>query len=470
MKALILCSALIATVAGCWPKGDASALEAAALRTPYDASLIDKDIAFHEGRVARDPQGAIGWSQLAGAYLKRSKESDSLPHALLAEFAAKKSLSLRRRGNIGAARRIVQAMMEQHRFADSLLAVDDALKVLPGDPAAIRLKGDVLLELGRYHDLLELTEAHSKAFNEPGGWALMARLADAQGQQATSVSLLAQAYEKVSTNPNMPADTVAWFAIKLGTELAKTGQRDDAKRRFDEALALYPRSYKAMLGLAHLAFTGGDYRSTVDWTRRVEDIAQSMEGRALRGDALVRLGKVKEGKAWLDSVHILADQPMPRLSLAMGTRLHPSWTIDGGSGGQVLNGIEIGPSVGGHSHDRLLALFFCDHDTMPLHALEVALRDSEVRQDPWAHATLAYACLKNNMLPRANLEAERALNTGNRDPELLRIAIKVKVACGDLTEARDIWRSVDKSTLDPVALSCLDMSLKTRDASPRHGS
>src|SRR5579862_2490226 len=66
---------------------------------PFDPLQKDRDVAFHEGRVKRDPKGAIGWAMLSGAYVNRSRESDSYADAVKGEMAARRSLALRTKGN-----------------------------------------------------------------------------------------------------------------------------------------------------------------------------------------------------------------------------------------------------------------------------------------------------------------------------------------------------------------------------------
>jgi len=86
MKSIFAIISLAALAAGCSPVITAGAREAG--RVPYDPTLVSKDIAFHEGRVAVDPGGALGFSFLSAAYLKRSKEIDSTLDAQKSEMAA----------------------------------------------------------------------------------------------------------------------------------------------------------------------------------------------------------------------------------------------------------------------------------------------------------------------------------------------------------------------------------------------
>src|SRR5437764_581350 len=55
-------------------------------------------------------------------------------------------------------------------------------------------------------------------------------------------------------------------------------------------------------------------------------------------------------------------------------------------------------------YDRELALFYCNHDRELPKALELAQRDLTLRQDIFAHDTLAWALVKNGRAKEAEAE------------------------------------------------------------------
>src|SRR5689334_10658802 len=95
-----------------------------ASRMPYDATQAQKLVAFHAARVRRDPEGAIGYALLAGAYLQRGRETGDVADAVKAEQAARRSLKIRERGNAQALSLLASSLLTQHRFREALAAAE----------------------------------------------------------------------------------------------------------------------------------------------------------------------------------------------------------------------------------------------------------------------------------------------------------------------------------------------------------
>src|SRR5579862_6934110 len=147
----------------------------------YDAARKDREVSFHEGRVRRDPGGAIGWSMLSGAYLARARENDSYVDATRSESAARKSLSLRLKGNLGGQTRLINALLQEHRFLDALSVCEKALSLWGHEASLTQLHADILIELGRYDEALKVIKGVPDAFEGPSGKAVIAHLASIQG-------------------------------------------------------------------------------------------------------------------------------------------------------------------------------------------------------------------------------------------------------------------------------------------------
>jgi tetratricopeptide (TPR) repeat protein len=85
---------------------------------------------------------------------------------------------------------------------------------------------------------------------------------------------------------------------------------------------------------------------------------------------------------------------------------------------------------------RELALFYCNHDRNLPQALELARQDLTVRQDIYAHDTLAWALFKNGQLEEAAMEMREALRLGTKDASLLYHAGLIAHRLGRKAEAR----------------------------------
>lgn len=257
----------------------------------YDPAKIDGEIAFHEGRVARDPGGAIGWGFLSGAYLARSRESDSDAFAWKAEDAARKSLALRTRRNEATWMKLVQSLLEQHRFRDAMAETEKGLATFGDNVPLKREKADILVELGDLDGaaaiLARLPMSNGGLENAP----IAARIASLRGDHDRAIALYESAMSGVSANSATPQAGIAWYLTKIATERETKGDLDGAKRDYDESLRLFPRSYKAWLGEARVATKRKQYADVLKACDQVGGIAYSLDAVAMRADARKALGE-----------------------------------------------------------------------------------------------------------------------------------------------------------------------------------
>ncbi len=110
---------MLVAAAGCQARGhgpEATAVPELALR--------DRDIAFYEDRVRRDPASALDCAQLAGLYLARARETGDHQDLHRAEAAARRSLAGRWRRNGKAALTLASSLVAQHRFGEALEVAD----------------------------------------------------------------------------------------------------------------------------------------------------------------------------------------------------------------------------------------------------------------------------------------------------------------------------------------------------------
>jgi tetratricopeptide (TPR) repeat protein len=377
---------------------------------PFDSKVIDLQIRNNEAAVRRDPYGALGWSMLAGAYMDRSRESDDLATAVKAEAAARRSLQLRMLGNVGAENKLVQTLLQQHRFKDALAECEGADRrgIYSDDTVVLRV--ECLIELGRYDEAGVLVAKNPRAFGDGPAKTVVARLLDVAGKPEEALKIYRLAVKQVDDNGGMPSNAVAWFHTRLGLQLAKLGKHDEARTEFNAALKMYPRDYKAMAGLAKLASQEGSWQEAVDWGNRSDEVAQMADVRALVGDAYAMLGEASKAEEQYGRVAELVGRPS-----GMNDGLH-----------------EVTPAAGTHGHrlDRQYAIFCADHDRDPVGAYAAAIRDFEARRDVYAYDTLAWVCFKTGNMDEAKKSIDLALVHGTRDPMLWYHAGEIYAAVG----------------------------------------
>lgn len=331
----------------------------------YDPSRIDEDIAFNEGRIHRDPGGAIGWQLLSGAYLARSRESDSDRFAWKAEDAARESLRLRTRRNEAAWMKVVQSLLEQHRFQDALAFTQKGISQFPDSVPLKREKADILVEVGKLDEatavLARLPFTNEGAESAP----ILARIAAIKGDHARAIDLYAQAMRVVSRNAATPESGIAWYLTKIATEQEALNEDSKAEKTYSESLELYPRSYKAWLGMARIATRRKDYPAVLAACDEVQKVANSLDAVAMRADAYRAMGN-----------HAKADESYA----AVREMFHDeAKTFDGlGKGGPL----HVKPI------DRQFATFAVTHRMFEKEAWAAAKRDFQNRPDDIAKRNL----------------------------------------------------------------------------------
>ena len=263
-------------------------------RVPYDPELVSKTVAFWKAQADRDPQGALEYGNLAGAYLSRQRESGDIADAVKAEEAARRSLKILPRNNSAALIRLARALLAQHRFPEAL---EQAQLAAALDPQAGRLIADVQMELGDYDAAERAMNDCPRKPDDLNYFALRARLDEINGKSEAAAGQMRQAQRLADDRPDMPAETVAWYHAMIGHALIDSGKLDEGERSCLEALKVFPRDYRAMTGMAESATWRGDWKGAIAWGDKAMAIApQNPEALKLIGDAHAALGQQNEAE------------------------------------------------------------------------------------------------------------------------------------------------------------------------------
>jgi tetratricopeptide (TPR) repeat protein len=358
---------------------------------------LDQKIAAGKQIVAGDPKGAIGWSMLSGAYLERARVYDSAEDAQQAESAARKSLALRTTGNVGAANRLTQALLEQHRFQEALAAARQARKIKPNDGQGRHLEVDVLLEIGEYAQARSTYASAVPYLQDLSRKLLRARFAEAEGKTTEAQAFLYEATRLAESSSSINPLNLSWYYTKQGDLFAASGQASEAEAKYKHALELHPKSWKALGGMTKLSAMRHDWAAVIDWGHKAEKIAPMPEILALMGDAYAAKG----------------DKAMAEEHYGEVVRL-------AGYGTQPSHGHAHGKSQGhGHALDRQYAMFCADHDRHLAKALRAARNDLKERHDVLGYDTLAWVLFKKGDQRRAEQAIAKALSQGTKDQRIL---------------------------------------------------
>jgi tetratricopeptide (TPR) repeat protein len=397
---------IVGGLPGIWPARGANddptgksaeELSATMMRPPYNPQQVQKTVEFWERREKKDPLGAIARRNLAAAYLARQRETGEIEDAVRAERAARASLKILPHSNSMALSRLANSLLTQHRFPEALEVADRAVV---RDPEAQRLRADILLELGEYQAARKALAQIPNREDDLNLMALRARFAEVEGKMDRSIDLLKAAGRIADLLPDMPAEAVAWYHTMVGHRLIDTGKLDEGERACKDALAIFPRDYRAMTGLAEAASSRRDWQGAVAWGRKaVETSPQNPEAFKLLGDAYAELGRTAEAEKQYQLLEQLAHS-FPRI------------------------------------YDRHWALFCADKGRQLDDALALARKDLELRRDVHAYDTLAWVCFKKGLQKEAEAAMEKALAQGTIEAPLLYHAGVIARAGGDQDRAK----------------------------------
>jgi len=383
--------------------GPADAASAPMERAPYDPRLARGNVDFWEKRVKADPDGVIGFRELAGAYLALQRETGDIAEAVHAERAARRALELIPRGNANGLRRLARSLLAQHRFPEALEAADHAAKL---DVQAERLRVDILLELGAYDEAARALAKYPPSAAEPGDpnyLALQSRIAAIDGAPGRALKLMREAQAQADDQPDMPSEAVAWYHTMIGHALIDSGKLDEGEASCRKALGIFPRDYRAMTGLAEAATWRGDWAAAIDWGAKAIAIApQNPEALKLIGEAHAARGETEAAEREFKRLETLAHS-FPRI------------------------------------YDRHWALFCADHGRDLDQALALARKDLELRKDIHGHDALAWVAFKNGLQAEAEAAMKLALARGTEEAPLFHHAGVIARAGGDPDRAEGFF-------------------------------
>ena len=364
-----------------------------------EAQVRDRDIAFYQARIARDPLGARDRAQLAGLYLQRARETGDNGDIVRAEEAARGSLANRRARNGKALAVLVNSLLGQHRFPEALAAARDLVALAPGARSVQALLGEIEMELGLY-DSARATFAPLASWTRDLAVApRLARWFELEGRNEEAHRLLLQTRDNALTLHALPAEQAAWFDFRVADLALRNGRLNEAEQALRAGLAAHAGDYR-LLGLyARLAAVRRDWRGAID--RGEQAIAQTLDPATLGvvGDAYAALGDTARAEEYYRVLEVAVSR--------QAGAFHRAWS-----------------------------LFLLDHNRRVAEVLRKAKEENAVRRDVYGWDLLAWALHKNGRDTEARAAMGQALALGTRDAMLFYHAGMIERALGNRASAR----------------------------------
>ena len=402
---LVLAAVVLAAIAA-WPSFVASrsqALASAATPAPIVADYLDRNqlVAVYEGDVKRHPDQIIT-RMLASQYLMRYRETGDVSDLLRAERLARRSLAMQPRNNVGADMTLASALQSLHQFRAALAYARKAAAIEPWSTAAITQTASIETELGHYDEAARLLRsAHPGPQTDVGLNTAQARYEELAGQMAQARRLIDGSLVAADSVIDSPAEARAWFHFRAGEMAWAVGDAATAKRRFREALEIFPNYARAYTALARLYCAQHRWREALDAADRAANLVPLPETLGYKADAERALGDADGAQQTED----------------------------------LIRAIERIGNVRG-INDRAIATYYADHRLDVAEAVRIARRDLAARDDIFAEDTLAWALAADGRWRQARAHAQRAVKLGTEDARLQFHAGVIALHCGDRGEAR----------------------------------
>jgi tetratricopeptide (TPR) repeat protein len=386
-----------------------TAFSAAASRRPLEtvsapgldeAKVLELDLAFYQGRIARDSFSARDHAELARLFLQRARTGGSGDADLgRAETHARRSLELRTGRNEEAFHVLAASLMGRHRFAEARAVAERLVAMDSLNRATRAMLGEIQLELGAYGDARRTFGNLFMARYDPAVAPRYARWEEIRGRPVAARHLLRLARDSAARRHGMPVSQLAWFHWRLGDLARRHGRPDEAERELTAGLELAGEDHRLLDGLARVALARGQWQEAAALGERA--IARTLDPGTLGLLALAyQAGGEPERAAEYDRAMSVA--------------------------------------VGGQSDQfhRLWSLFLLDRGRDVPAALARAREEIRTRRDVYGWDLLAWALYRSGRHAEAATAMDSALALGTRDAMLFFHAGMIDAALGRSEAAR----------------------------------
>jgi tetratricopeptide (TPR) repeat protein len=371
---------------------------------PVDSiARIDLSIEAWSKNLAANPHDFLAATNIAVLYQGRGRLSSDLGDYERSLEAARTALSIEP-GHVPARLAEASTLVSLHDFTAAVAAADAVLTDHPTELAAVAVRFDAELELGRIDD----ASKDLSRLVEVGGPAVKireARLASVTGEPARALELASAARAAAI------ADEVAslgFYHYAVGEYARLAGDASTARAGFESALEERSDDIGALIGLARIDAFEGRGDAAIDGLRHATRIAPQPEALALLGDLLVS-----------------SDAADAEAAKAFDT----------------IRFIERLGDVQASTFDRQLLRFEVDHGGVDDAVVARVQASVEERPDAAGHDLLAWTLYRLGRYPDAAASIADARSLGADDARVRFHDGAIRLALGDSAGGRELLRS-----------------------------
>ncbi len=353
----------------------------------------ERDLERFHKRLTEDPYSAADHTTLALLYFERARATGSYEDVVLAESNARESLALRSSHNSAPYLVLAYSLLDQHRFQEAYDAAT-ILAQLDPQPAHVALRGETLMELGRY-------DAAAAVFRslqgEKANLAVLPRLArweEIAGRRDHARELLYRARDLADKRSDLNPEQRVVFQFRIGEFELRNGRLEAAETAFNAGLAVRPGDYRIIAQQARLEALRRNWPLAIELGS--EAISHTLEPGTL--------GLISDAYAMLG---------------------------DTASAGEFMRAMEVTVLGQQRSFHREWSHFLLDHEVQFQQVHEEATRDLRQRTDIYGYDLIAWALYKQKKYADAKSFSLKALQLGTQDASLYYHAGMIEVALGN---------------------------------------
>ncbi len=384
---------------------------------------LQAEITFYQEKVRQNPQSGLNLASLAQAYLKMAKATGESNWYLLAEQAAKRSLSSLPFNNHGAVIVLARVAQARHDFAEAIRLSQQVLKLQPRNDNALAILVTSNLAMGKLAVAKTAADALVNKIPTQSNLTLQALVLAAQGQDKAAIDTFKLA---LSVEEAGEIGSSASTRVLLGQLYYKHGQLDLAAQLYQEALRILPRYPLALLHLAELETRQGNYQTAANLYAQVlpnqQKTSTTFDHAVLRGQARIK--------------QLQGDTLAASILLNQAETLLRQENITAHNNGSF-----------GHRRELARLLLDKNHPEDVAEALSLMQAEVSIRRDAQTLDTLAWALLRAGKLKEAQAIIQEAVRLGTQDASIFYRAGIIAKALGNQQQAMNYEQLAQK--VDP---------------------
>jgi tetratricopeptide (TPR) repeat protein len=363
------------------------------LQPPAPGVKTDDRIA----KLQKQPASGANQCLLAKAYIQKMRETVDFGYLDRASKLVDNVL-IHDPANYEAIRLRSEISMERHEFqsvADYSAAV---VKLAPNDPWSWGMLGDAFMELAKYE---QAKDAYMKMLALKPDISSYNRLAYYQfvtGSADAAIRLMRNAIESGAESP----ENTAWCLVDLGGMLFKTGNIEDARQAYEQALVEFAGYYPAFAGLGKVAAAKEKWDLAIENYRKAQAAVPMPEYASALNEIYLHLNKPDEAKKQRDLIDVI--EKMGR--------------------------------AGGEKTNRNLAMLYADEDRNLDRARELVENEIKVRPDVYTHDALSWVLFKLKRYDEAETASQFAISLNTSEPVFYFHAGMIAAQLGRKDDAR----------------------------------